>query len=91
MRTSTQQPSRKMPAARKVLCKQCYRQLCQMTTVHNGKDEQSALLVKHKRMEIMGFLFVITCPNCRSKYRIEAGQGITDEYVNSYHNRRAEG
>ena len=91
-RSSTQQAlsNDKLPVARKVLCKKCYRQLCQQTEVHNGTDEQSALFIKHKRLEILALMVVITCPNCRSKYRIEAGQGIVDEYLNSYHDKREE-
>jgi RNase P subunit RPR2 len=83
--TQAQSFDSRLPVARKVLCKKCYRQLCQQTKVHNGTDEQSALSIKHKRLEILALMVVITCPNCGSKYRIEAGQGIVDEYVNSYH------
>ena len=88
--SSTQQVSSKgrLPVARKILCKKCYRQLCQSTEVHNGKDEQSALFIKHKRLEILAMMVVITCPNCGSKFRIEAGRGIVDEYINSYHDNK---
>jgi RNase P subunit RPR2 len=56
-----------------------------MKTVHSGRDEQSALFVKHKGLELLTAMMVVTCPNCGSKYRIEAGQGIVDEYTNTYY------
>jgi RNase P subunit RPR2 len=78
----------RLPTARKILCKKCYRQLCQSTEVHDGNDEQSALFIKHKRLEILALMVVITCPNCGSKFRIEAGRGIVDEYLNTYHDNK---
>ncbi len=80
MRTMTQASLSNMSRTKLVRC-HCQRLLCKRVPVHLGKENSFILEIKHKQLELRSYLIQITCPKCRTKYRISGENGIEEKVV----------
>lgn len=58
--------------------------MCKRVPVTLGREAAYSLYIKHRGYEMRTFLAVITCPNCRSCYRISGEKGIEEKIPNQY-------
>ncbi len=70
--------------SKNIYCQQCRRLLCKRVPVTLEGDETYALHVKHRGYELRTFMAVVTCPNCRSCYRLSGDKGIEEKIPNQY-------
>ncbi|MCE5185033.1 MAG: hypothetical protein LLF76_02785 [Planctomycetaceae bacterium] len=75
-------------SAKLVRCKRCFRLLCKRVPVHVGQDESLILEIVHKGMTVYTYDAAVGCPICRSMYRINGNDGITEAQINTYDNRK---
>ena len=73
-----------MKEAKRVLCSKCYRMLCKRVPIHLGRDESYILHVKNGKMELYTYDATIKCPSCRSTFRINGEDGITEKELANY-------
>lgn len=70
--------------SKKVFCRKCGRLLCKRIPVTLEGVQTYALYIKHRGYELQTFMAVVTCPMCRSCYRISGDKGIEAEIPNQY-------
>lgn len=82
MAPSSQQFNRK-----KIRCGKCH---TRMLDRFQTADEQWILHIKKGPLEFYTSWLVITCPHCRSRYRITAEAGIVERYTNANFEKKAQ-
>jgi len=70
--------------SKRIYCQKCSRMVCKRVPVTLEGVETYALEIKHRGYELRTFMAVITCPVCRSCYRISGDKGIEAKITNQY-------